>query len=88
MARSKTYTLKTTQFDFRRAKVRGSQDGKTWRIQDKFALYYILHHIDFYKYLYADQLYNYAELKQLLLDELKEAKYENVKIITNEDDED
>lgn len=88
MARIKSYNLKTTHFDFRRARVRGSQDGgKTWRIEDKFGLYYILHHIDFYKYMYADQLYNYAELKQLLLDELKEAKYENVVIITDDDDE-
>lgn len=85
MARSKNYTLKTTQFDFRRARVRGSQDGKTWRIQDKFALYYILRHIDFYKYMYADQICNYEELKQHLLKELKEAKYENIKIITNEE---
>lgn len=86
MARSKIYTLKTTQFDFRRARVRGSQDGKIWRIQDKYELYYILRHIDFYKYIYADQVYNYEELKQCLLKELKEAKYENVKIITNEED--
>lgn len=85
MAQSKIYTLKTTQFDFRRARVRGSQDGKTWRIQDKYALYYILRHIDFYKYIYADQVYSYEELKQCLLKELKEAKYENVKIITNEE---
>lgn len=86
MARSKTYTLKTTQFDFRRARVRESQDGKTWRIQDKYSLYYILRHIDFYKYMYADQICKYEELKQYLLKELKEAKYENVKIITNEED--
>lgn len=85
MARSKIYTLKTTQFDFRRARVRGSQDGKIWRIQDKYALYYILRHINFYKYIYADQVYNYEELKQCLLKELKEAKYENIKIITNEE---
>ena len=86
MSRSKTYTLKTKHFDFRRARVRGSIDGKEWRIEDKYSLYYILRHINFYKYMYADQIYTYEELKQLLLKELKEAKYENVVIITDEED--
>ena len=37
-------------------------------------------------YLYAYDIYSYPELKQMLLDELKEAKYPNVHIITNEED--
>lgn len=73
-----------THFDFRRARVRGSKDGKTWKIEDKFGLAYILKHIDFYKYLYADDIYSYRELKGCLLEELQEAKYPNVHIITNE----
>lgn len=86
MARRAIYSLKTTHFDFRRAKVRGSQDGKTWRIEDKFSVCYILQHIDYYKYLYAYEIHSYPELKLMLLDELKEAKYPNVNIITNEED--
>lgn len=88
MARITTYNLKTTHFDFKRARVRGSQDnGKTWRIIDKHGLYYILHYIDFYKHMYVGQLYNYDELKRLLLSELKDTKYKNVKIIANDDEE-
>ena len=86
MARIKSYNLKTTHFDFRRARIRGSQDGKTWRIEDKFGVSYILQYIDYYKYLYAYEIYSYPELKQILLDELKEAKYPNIHIITNEED--
>ena len=86
MARNKFYNRSTTHFDFRRAMVRGSNDGKEWRILDKYTLHVILKHIDFYKYLYADQLHTYKELKQILLNELKDAKYENVVIITEDDD--
>ena len=86
MARRTSYSLRTTHFDFRRARIRGSQDGKAWRIEDKFGVCYILQHIDYYKYLYAYDIHNYPELKQMLLDELKEAKYPNVHIITNEED--
>lgn len=86
MARRIKYDLKTTHFDFRRSRVRGSQDGKTWKIEDKFGLSYILEHIDYYKYLFSYDIYNYAELKEMLLKELKEAKYPNVTIITNEED--
>lgn len=86
MARTKKYTLETTKFDFRRARVRGSKDGKIWRIEDKFGICYILRHIDFYRYLYADSIYKYEECKAYLLKELKEAKYPNVEIITNEED--
>lgn len=85
MARNKFYNRSTTHFDFRRAKVRGSKDGKEYRILDKFSLYETLRHINFYKYMYTDQLHTYNELKQILLDELKDAKYENVVIITEDD---
>lgn len=85
MAQRTRYDLRTTHFDFRMSRVRGSQDGKTWRIEDKFGICYILQHIDYYKYLYAYNIYNYRELKQMLLDELKEAEYPNVKLITNEE---
>ena len=86
MARRTLYNLRTTHFDFRRAKIRGSQDGKTWHIEDKFGVCCILQHIDYYKYVYAYEIYGYPELKQMLLDELKEAKYPNIYIITNEED--
>lgn len=86
MARTSKYTLRTTHFDFRRSRVRGSQDGKTWKIEDKFGLSYILEHIDHYKYMYSYDIHNYAELKEMLLKELKEAKYPNVVIITNEEE--
>lgn len=86
MARIKSYNLRTTHFDFRRARIRGSHDGKTWRIEDKLGVCYILQHINYYKYLYAYEIHSYPELKQMLLDELKEAKYPNVHIITNEED--
>lgn len=84
MARAKSFTLNTTHFDFRRARVRVSKDGKTWKIEDKFGLSYILTHIDFYKYHFAHDIYSYRELKECLLEELQEAKYPNVHIITNE----
>ena len=76
--------LKTTHFDFRRARVRGSEDGKTWKIIDKFGLYWILRHIDFHEYLYADSIDTYEVMKNALLDELKRHKYQNVHFITNE----
>ena len=76
--------LETTHFDFRRARVRGSKDGKTWKIIDKFGLYWILRHIDYYEYLYADSIDTYEVMKNALLDELKRHKYQNVHFITNE----
>ena len=86
MARRAKYDLTSTYFDFRRAKIRCSKNGEKWYIKDKLGVCYILQHIDYYKYLYAYNIYNYPELKQMLLDELKEAKYPNIHIITNEED--
>ena len=87
MARVTKYTLRATHFDFRRARVRASYDsGKTWYIEDKSSICYILQHLDYYKYLYADVVYTYNEVKEKLLAELKEANYPNVVIITNDED--
>lgn len=86
MARRTVFSLNTTHFDFRRSRVRSSRDGKTYRIEDKFGLSYILEHIDYYKYMFSYDIHNYAELKEMLLKELKEAKYPNIVIITNEED--
>lgn len=87
MARRKNYELRTTNFDFRRARVRGSVDnGKTWKIRSIYDLAYYLEHIDYEKYQYCGEMYVYQTLKDMLLTELKEAKYPNVKLITNEEE--
>lgn len=71
-------------YDFRRARIRISKDGKTWYIADKYTVVKRLQDINQYKYMYADVVYSYEQCKEALLKELKALNDPNIEIITNE----
>ena len=79
--------LRIKHFDFRRARIRISKDGKIWRIADKCSVIRLLQDINYYKYCYADVVFTYDQCKKLLLTELKSLKDQTVEIelITNEE---
>lgn len=68
-------------YDFRGKRVKLQHNSDKPKVEEKFSLCYAIQSISFYKGLYADDIYNYAECAQILLELLENRKFNNVTII-------
>lgn len=78
--------LSIKHFDFRRARIRISKNGKVWRIADKYSVVMRLQEINYYKYCYADVVLTYPQCKEALLNELKAMNDPSIELITNDEE--
>lgn len=68
-------------FNFSKPRVKYQREDGEPRILDKFEIARMISDISYYKGLYAEDVYKYSEIKQLLLELLEERKFDNVIII-------
>lgn len=68
-------------YDFRGKRVKLQHNANKPKVENKCSLCYAIGAISFYKGLYAEDIYNYAECSQILLELLENKEFNNVTII-------